>query len=388
MRDDGTEDASSAISAGLDTSGRPAVHAGGVVHLAVDADKIHSNKLPLWGRLERSERRGRTARWAPAIAWCVAIGLLLVALLRIFCHDAAVPLVWLNAFTFSIYLPAYAIALFAVWTRRWWLAVTSAAVVACHLVWVLPDFAPAATPPLADRAAAASPSRAIRIFYANVRGSNTNLDGMLAEARSVDPDVIVLAEMQYWWWHQLMDLDPLPDYPYGTNLQNRNAGDIGIFSRLPVGQLQQIVSENRVSLLVDISLGEQTLQLMALHSPRPTYFGIGDYYRFWRQMEPIIESIHGPFVVLGDFNATQHSLVYQRLKADGLRSAHEDRGRGYAVTWPNGHYPIPPIRIDQVFLSPEVECESIRAGVGPGSDHKPLILELRLRDRESGGLPR
>jgi endonuclease/exonuclease/phosphatase (EEP) superfamily protein YafD len=83
-------------------------------------------------------------------------------------------------------------------------------------------------------------------------------------------------------------------------------------------------------------------------------------------------------VVLGDFNATQHSRVYKQLKADGMRSAHEDRGRGYATTWPNGKQPIPPIRIDQAFLSPSVECISIDEGVGRESDHKPLLLDLRI----------
>jgi endonuclease/exonuclease/phosphatase (EEP) superfamily protein YafD len=70
--------------------------------------------------------------------------------------------------------------------------------------------------------------------------------------------------------------------------------------------------------------------------------------------------------------------VYEQLEADGLRSAHEDRGQGYAVTWPNGARWIPPIRIDQAFVSPEVECISIREGRGAGSDHKPLILDLRV----------
>jgi hypothetical protein len=40
---------------------------------------------------------------------------------------------------------------------------------------------------------------------------------------------------------------------------------------------------------------------------------------------------------------------------------------------------MPPIRIDQAFLSPEIECLDIREGRGEGSDHKPLIVDLRIR---------
>jgi endonuclease/exonuclease/phosphatase (EEP) superfamily protein YafD len=87
----------------------------------------------------------------------------------------------------------------------------------------------------------------------------------------------------------------------------------------------------------------------------------------------------GPVVIIGDFNATQHSLVYKQLKNGGLRSAHDDCGRGYATTWPNGHWPLPPIRIDQAFISPDVTCLKIVEGQGAGSDHKPLILDIALR---------
>jgi len=108
--------------------------------------------------------------------------------------------------------------------------------------------------------------------------------------------------------------------------------------------------------------------------------GSDDYAGFWNRTIPLILSEKGPLVVVGDFNATQFSDVYQQLTADRLRSAHQDRGRGYATTWPNGQYWLPSlIRIDQALLSPEIECLSIREGEGRGSDHKPLILDVRIR---------
>jgi endonuclease/exonuclease/phosphatase (EEP) superfamily protein YafD len=67
------------------------------------------------------------------------------------------------------------------------------------------------------------------------------------------------------------------------------------------------------------------------------------------------------------------------LIAMGLRSAHVDRGRGYATTWPNGRLPFPPIRIDQALLSPDVECLRIEEGIGVGTDHEPLIVDVRVR---------
>ena len=102
---------------------------------------------------------------------------------------------------------------------------------------------------------------------------------------------------------------------------------------------------------------------------------------------PLIESQTGPLVVFGDFNATQHSKVYRELTSGRLRSAHRDRGRGYAVSWPNGKYPAPPIRIDQSLLSEEIECLQIREGEGRGSDHKPLIFDVRIRYEAASETP-
>jgi endonuclease/exonuclease/phosphatase (EEP) superfamily protein YafD len=147
--------------------------------------------------------------------------------------------------------------------------------------------------------------------------------------------------------------------------------------------MEEVIIETRSSLVLDIPLEQGAsprgeVQLVALHSPRPKPSMIDNYYVFWEQMLPIIADRHGPQVVIGDFNATQHSRVYAELLALGLRSAHVDRGRGYVTTWPNGVRPFPPIRIDQAMLSPEVECVSVAEAAGPGTDHKPLVLDLRI----------
>jgi endonuclease/exonuclease/phosphatase (EEP) superfamily protein YafD len=109
-------------------------------------------------------------------------------------------------------------------------------------------------------------------------------------------------------------------------------------------------------------------------------FYLNDYDGFWTRAVRQIARAPRPLVVVGDCNATQYSLVYDQVKETGLHSAHEECGRGYATTWPNGTLPVPPIRIDQAFLSDQVKCMRIDEGIGRGSDHKPLILDIQLRD--------
>jgi endonuclease/exonuclease/phosphatase (EEP) superfamily protein YafD len=98
-------------------------------------------------------------------------------------------------------------------------------------------------------------------------------------------------------------------------------------------------------------------------------------------IEQVVSDQPEPLIVVGDLNATQYSRVYQRLTGGRLRGAHEDRGRGYATTWPAGRYWAPSIRIDHALLSPGIECLNIDETTIPGSDHRGLILEVRIRPK-------
>jgi endonuclease/exonuclease/phosphatase (EEP) superfamily protein YafD len=163
-------------------------------------------------------------------------------------------------------------------------------------------------------------------------------------------------------------------------MENTRLGAVNIFSRLPLKSDKLEWFGGRGVQTIQIPVGSQTLHLIGLHAPRPMDIENSDYGAFWSGAIPMIINEPGPLVVVGDFNATQYSEVYQRLTAERMRSAHEDRGRGYANTWPNGQCSVPSlIRIDQALLSPELECLDIREGEGKGSDHKPLILDVKIR---------
>lgn len=347
-----------------------------------DEGQFHGGELPLWNRLGRAAETPRRRRWIAGVAWVTVLGLALIALLRVFWHDGAWPLILINAFTMYVYLPAYVVLVYALATGRRALSIASVAVVAAHFAFIAPDF----QPPRSVAVASETNERAansVRIYYANVHGRNQRMDDILAEARRFDPDVIVLVEMQRWWWMEMIDKRPLSDFPYGTNLDRRNAGDVGVFSRLPVRRFEQIAIAGRAVLVLDVAVGDgvvgdETLRLYALHSPRPTPDSRDSYYEFWDLITRVVTEDQGPVAVIGDFNATQHSRIYQQLQQGGLRSTHDDRGRGLANTWPQKIFLLPLIRIDQAFLSAGVECVSIREGDAPGSDHRSLLVELTL----------
>lgn len=84
----------------------------------------------------------------------------------------------------------------------------------------------------------------------------------------------------------------------------------------------------------------------------------------------------GSFIVLGDFNTPIESVIYQRHWED-LENAFSRSGFGFGSTRFNGWIRV---RIDHVLMSED--WRSVRAFVGPdlGSDHRPMIADLRRKD--------
>lgn len=327
----------------------------------------------------RFSRRRGWLWWACYLSvWLITLSLAVVAALRIFYHDGTLVLCWLNAFTRYVYLPAYLSLAWAAWQRRWLLALCSLAVVGCHVFWLAPNF-------LRDRrfdmpaAAAAGEAPTLRVYFANILISNSEHQSLWDEIAEADPDVIVLAECNFHHLRSFRKSPLMAAYLRGGAEMRSQMGEVAVFSKLPIKNEMQRFVLGRIVQTVDIEVGSQSLRLVGLHAPRPVYLSEYSYEKYWEEMIPVLTAEPHPLVIVGDFNATEHSRVYKQLKAAGLRSAHDDRGRGYATTWPNGKWLLPPIRIDHAFLSRDVECAGIAEGRGPGSDHKPLIVDIRVR---------
>jgi endonuclease/exonuclease/phosphatase (EEP) superfamily protein YafD len=316
-------------------------------------------------------------------AWFATVALLGAAALRVFAHDATYLLVWINAFSRYLYLPAYVCLAWALWQRRWKLLIANLVIVVCHVAWIAPDFE--RDPRFGISAANAVPQTDVRpnvrIFFANVRADNPNKESILEEIAAANPDVAVLVEFTHNWYSTFRAAPQMKPYKYHTDKSHARVGLVNVFSKLPLLTESQVFDHGRTLQTVDVAIGSQTLRIIGLHAPRPTSRS-GNYEQFWQEAIPRLTAEQGPVVVVGDFNATQYSRVYQELTADHLRSAHEDRARGYATTWPNDRFWLPPIRIDQALLSADVQCLGITEGVGRGSDHRPLIIDVALRTTE------
>ena len=154
---------------------------------------------------------------------------------------------------------------------------------------------------------------------------------------------------------RLVQVGPLPGHPGIRALEPRGALWVEVeIDGTPV----QIVNTH-------LGLVPKEQQLQAAHLAGPAWLG-----------HPRCQ---GPTILLGDFNATATSVVY-RTFLKGLSPA-----RGLAMTkTPTATFPspMPVLRIDHLFVSPEIKVSDVFAPYSPltrvASDHLPLVMDFEV----------
>lgn len=77
----------------------------------------------------------------------------------------------------------------------------------------------------------------------------------------------------------------------------------------------------------------------------------------------------------GDFNSTPGSSTHTAMTGDGWRDAWMECGVGTGLTYPADSAVK---RIDYLYFTAGVRCASARVPATTASDHRPLLVELRL----------
>jgi endonuclease/exonuclease/phosphatase (EEP) superfamily protein YafD len=240
---------------------------------------------------------------------------------------------------------------------------------------------------LGGTASAALGGTPVRVVSANVWAENPTPAKALQFVRASDPDLVVLVDARSRRWRRaLAELEAL--YPYHSQrswptegARGPKAAAVILFSRYRI-LAEKVVSPpkgRRPYLVANLEVGGRALTLVGVHSLSPFPDEPGRSRRRNRELDHIAEAIRnteGPVIAAGDFNATPWSPHFQDLvAAGGLRNA--ILGHGYVATWPTWFWPAL-IPIDHVLVKGPLAVTTLRRGPGIGSDHYPLIADLRL----------
>jgi endonuclease/exonuclease/phosphatase (EEP) superfamily protein YafD len=305
--------------------------------------------------------------------WAVVCALGLAATVRLVARDRGWYAFAIDAYTFWLYLPAYVVGIGAWLAGLGALAIAALLLVVCHVVWIAPSLGRGA-----PRAPEARAAPRFVLASSNLRHNNLTPDALVRELRSFDADVVSLQEVTPAWVERFRAHGLFDRFPYRVLAPVDGLGGTGILSRFPIESSEIVEVRGSRFATATIAIAGQSVQLVSVHPLAPVTFELWDAQR--REITAFAQRASRPLVLAGDFNATAYNRWLGELKDLDLASAHALLGRGLATTWPNGVRRLPPIRLDHVFVSPTVVPLAIAHGRGPGSDHRPVVVTLALRE--------
>ena len=320
-------------------------------------------------------RQDSFGRRLEPVGWFVILSLLAVAGGRLLFWDGLSVLVALNSVTPLLYLPAWVVALMAVASRRWLLFGVTTVVLACHLVFALPEL-------LAGKAIPAGTDAAprLRLFSANVLIGKGEVDGYAHEIGASEPDIVVLQEASPLFHAALRQTGTLSQLLHEVVLPRSDPFSMVVASRWPLEDIAVLPAQGRPVLVrVTVAVPGQHVRLLAMHAIAPR---LGHLKAWTDDLALLRRSVdqHGiPVVVVGDLNATWGNRSFRRILDLGLTDAAASRRAPFVMTWPRNRKGIPPVlRIDHVLTGNGAVVTRIVAGKGKGSDHRPLIADVAL----------
>lgn len=216
----------------------------------------------------------------------------------------------------------------------------------------------------------------IRLLHANVLYTEPNYATIVSLVRAQAPDIVVLQEMTPASIRGVSALTST--FPYQYSIWSKGPCHILVGSQTPIKVDSALAYPERiVSLTTTVHGRKIALLTVHPHTPIiPSWFADRN-----QQLAAVADSVRQqrrPAVMLGDFNISVFSPVYQRLfDGSGLTACR--RGFGLQPTWPRF---LPPlfIPIDHAFINAGFRTVNFQTLNQGDSDHKAVVVDLSFAD--------
>lgn len=221
----------------------------------------------------------------------------------------------------------------------------------------------------------------VRMVVSNVEEENDQCERWLKVVQDADPDILVALEIDEHWVDAVSST-LFERYPHRIVQPQDNWYGMMLLSRLPIidHKLRFLVQDDIPSIDAHIQLDNgQQIRVIAVH-PRPPEPWRGNdatardaELTIWGQE---LADETGPTIIGGDLNDVAWSATTRLfLRTSGMLDPR--RGRGFFNTFHADHwycrYPL-----DHIFHSPHFTVSDIHRLPHIGSDHFPMMIDLRL----------
>ncbi|MDN3023590.1 endonuclease/exonuclease/phosphatase family protein [Streptomyces sp. S.PB5] len=256
---------------------------------------------------------------------------------------------------------------------RWWTGLVWGVALLGLLAWFIEPYGRSGQP---DGPAVAS----LDVLTSNVEfGQATG--ALIDTVRRQKPDLVFVQECEYMCDAELKRTLG-GDYPYRQAVAGGGSAGSVILSRFPLKAAAPVPGTMGMPGAVAEVRGHD-VRLQLAH-PMPPLPGQVDVWR--RELGALRDFAAGQrdasVILAGDFNASQDHAAFRRILDAGLRDAARLAGSDRTPSWPARTAPALGAQIDHVLLSADFSAGEARFLDLAGTDHRALLVEITLHDRE------
>src|SRR5262249_13818464 len=221
--------------------------------------------------------------------------------------------------------------------------------------------------------------RRVKLILANVDHENTAHETFIAFAQKHAPDVLVLQEVNEVWRESLRELRSL--YPFSEEAPRGGGSGMAIYSRFRFERLAVAFpqGEARPGILARVDIDCASVSLLSFHPRTPIR---RDRFKLRNGMlvaaADCLRNLPGPKICIGDLNITPWSPYYRGF-VEQTKLVNVRKGFGLLPSWPTFlFFKWLMLPLDHCLVSEDIHVADVKIGETIGSDHLPLIVELKL----------
>ncbi|MBX6749549.1 MAG: endonuclease/exonuclease/phosphatase family protein [Micromonosporaceae bacterium] len=322
----------------------------------------------VWNRLVR----GRP--WSALLAWPLAAGAAIVALVRVLGLDAGVPLVQIVAFTPYLAIGCGAAAVLSGLLRRPLATAVTAVAALCLAAVVVPR---------ALGSPATGPGTPLVVMSANLRYGGADAASIVDLVRDATVDVLVLQELTPEGEQALLDQGLAEALPFRESHPAPRASGSAVYARWPLsdGGVRSASDDGFQQAYATITLDHGSVIVESVHPVPPNSVPRTHEWLIGLSNQAPANADGPPRILAGDFNATLDHRALRALLATGYRDAADAVGAGLTPTWP--YYGprsavTPKVALDHIVVPHGIGVRDFRAVTIPRTDHRAILATLLI----------
>ena len=228
----------------------------------------------------------------------------------------------------------------------------------------------------------------VQLFTSNLRLGLATPAGVVNDAVRAGADVVLLQELTPSERVRLHDAGLDRRFPFNITDARATATGVGLWSRYPLRDATRHPGFGfaLVSAQVEIPAASAEPTVVSAHMVAPWPQQPAQWLSDLSHLKVLMTGLsgQGPVIVGGDFNSTYDNRQYRSLATHGFHDAVDQSGAGFVPTFPANHWYPPLIEIDHV-LARGALAHSVHSVRVPGSDHRGLVVGLRLQAPSTAG---